>query len=108
MYKSVARRTCNEWTVHDVDMSNFQPSILEVPHLKQNARRQLIGELHQALSNICLPRTHLTIKLEIVRKLRLQDNRRHVLQFLQTADMYMKKEEFRGPWHKDKFKEFIV
>ena len=61
----------------------------------------------QTLSNLRLPRAHLTTKMEIVNKLKLKENKSHVHKFLQGTDYYLQKSVFNGPWHKEKYKEFL-
>ena len=96
-----------DWKSTDVDMKDISISMCLHPFDHAKEKRQVFEQFMQTLSNLRLPRAHLTTKMEIVNKLRLKENRSHIHKFLQGTDYYLRKSVFIGPWHKEKYKEFL-
>ena len=106
MYRSITNKSLQDWNIDDVDMKNYNPPVLSDETLKPAMKRELLNQFHQSLSNLRLPRSHVTVKLEIVQRLKLKENREYVQHFLTRVDRHLIQNQFRGPWHKDKYKTF--
>ena len=78
-----------DWKITDVDMKDISISMCLHPFDHAKEKRQVFEQFMQTLSNLRLPRAHLTTKMEIVNKLRLKENRSHIHKFLQGTDYYL-------------------
>ena len=105
--KSVCGQEPEDWKVTDVNMKDIPHPMSSYPFIHARDKRQIFEQFMQTLSNLRLPRAHLTMKMEIVSKLKLNKNRSHVQKYLQATDYCLRNSQFNGPWHKDKYKEFL-
>ena len=89
-------------------MKNFKPLHSAESNPMPYLQRELTDQFQHCLSILCLPKSHVTLKLEIVHRLKLKENSQSVIQYVYNTDRYLRKEQFVGPWHKDKYKEFLM
>ena len=78
-----------DWKTTDVEMKDTPLSMCLHPFDCAKDKRQVFEQFMQTLSNLRLPRAHLTTKMEIVNKLKLKENRSHVHNILQGTDYYL-------------------
>ena len=107
LYKNVHRTKFDDWKPTDVDIKSYVPLYNTKSLLKSGLKRQLLEQFNHSLSNLRLPRSHVTVKLDIVRTLKLKGNQQHIQQFVHAVDLHLKKDQFPGPWNKDKFRQFL-
>ena len=82
---SICGPDAEDWKITDVDMKDTSLSMCSHPFVHAKDKRQLFEQFMQTLSNLRLPRAHLTTKMEIVNKLKLNTNRSHVHKYLQAT-----------------------
>ena len=87
LYKSVTSKSFDDWTTDDVEMENYSPSLTCEAKFRPFRKKELLDQFHRSLSNLHLARSHITVKLEIVQRLKLKENREHVQNFVTRTDV---------------------